>query len=240
MPAAWFVQGTAFHSTVEEWEVSGRSFPESVLHEVYLSHWNTEMDKYLTVEPDTSKWQTGGRVKPEDDIPRRRERGWEQVKGYVGYSLANSEWRILQLADGDYAIEYPFDMTLGEVRIIGSIDQIVEHVPTGRLMVRDLKTGSKLPSTPLQLGVYDLAIEQDWGFRTGWGDFYMAKNNAPTEPYDLSHYSLELVSDWFHKLEAGIKNEVFIPNPGDACRTCGVSQFCSAVGTDQTYNRKAE
>lgn len=202
---------------------------------IYEHHWDSEFDRYSVIEPNLDVWLTGGRVKPADDIARRKPRGLEQVHGYVAYSFANPEWRVLRLADGDYAVEYPFEIYLGNVRVIGSIDQIIEHVPTGRLAVRDLKTGSKLPETPLQLGVYDLAIEDDFGFRPSWGDFYMAKNNAPTEMYDLSHYTPSLVGEWFASLERGIENQVFIPNPGDACRTCGVSKFCSATGFDNTY-----
>lgn len=235
VPAAWFIQGTAFHSSVEEWENSGRTLDAEDISATYFFEWDTEFQKYSEQEPNLAVWRTGGRVKPEDDIARRKVRGHQQVMDYLTWAV-NSGWSPVPLGDG-YANEVPFDITLGGIRVIGSIDQVMQHRETGAMIVRDLKTGTSLPATPIQLGVYNVALQHEWGFAPGWGDFYMAKNTAPTAPYDLSVYTDELLGERFSTMDRGVQNKVFLPNPGDACRTCGVSLFCSEVGTDKTYSR---
>jgi hypothetical protein len=64
----------------------------------------------------------------------------------------------------------------------------------------------------------------------------MCKNNAPTKPADLSGYTTARLGRWFARLDHAVNAGVFIPNPGDACRVCSVSQYCDAVGDDrETY-----
>jgi hypothetical protein len=112
----------------------------------------------------------------------------------------------------------------------------VLEAPDGDLWVRDVKTGSKLPDSALQLGVYAEAVEQTYGLRPRWGDYFMCKNNSPTKPFDLSGYTAARLGRWFARLDRAVNAGVFIPNPGDACRTCSVSRFCDAVGEDrETY-----
>ncbi|WP_200209069.1 RecB family exonuclease [Micromonospora coerulea] len=228
-PAAWFHQGTAFHTVAEAWERNYRQdFPGDM-----LDLYETEFDRLVAAdmerEPNLARWMTGGRVKAEDDIARRRVRGAEQVQGYMDYALADSG-RVWRDKDGLPALEVEFRLDLDGVEVVGFIDQLWEW-PTGQVGPRDLKTGSKLPDWLVQLGVYRLAIEDLYGFLPMWGDYYMAKNNRPEKPYDLTTFTRERVTRWFHDLDNGVKAGVFLPNPGDGCRTCGVSDFCSAVGS---------
>lgn len=234
-PAAWFHQGTAFHHAIELWELSGREMdPGDVVMEYFLKY-DEEHAASLASEPNIDVWLTGGRVKPADDIERRRIRGSEQVTAYIAWALT-SEWEPVVLPDGSRACEVEFELDLDGVRVIGSIDQVVTHKPSGRWVVRDLKTGSKLPSGVMQLVVYDLGIEELFGFRPSWGDYYMAKDGKPTAPYQLDVFTREYVTNAFHVLDRGVREGIFLPNPGDACRTCGVSRFCSEVGSDMTYS----
>ncbi len=231
LPAAWFMQGSAFHKAIEDYEQSGRCLAPELCVALYEQEWKRLYAEAAEQQPNIDLWLTGGRVKPADDIARRYERGAQQVRDYISWAV-ESEWQPVKIGS-DYACEYPFELDLDGVRVIGSIDQIVEHKPTGRLMVRDLKTGTSLPSSRMQLAVYDIAIGEEWGYRPGWGDYFMAKNNAPTAPYDLSSYTFEKVSGFFAKMDAGVKAGIFLPNPGDACRTCGVSFYCSELGTTE-------
>ena len=128
--------------------------------------------------------------------------------------------------------------TWTESKCSGYIDQVIEY-PGGIIGPRDLKTGTKKPDWHLQLGVYKLGIEQEFGVTVDWGDWYMAKNNAPDPPASLTRFTKQYVTDLFHQLDFGIRSETFLPNPGDACRTCGVLQWCTAVGT-QTFTKEGQ
>ncbi|GIJ38479.1 hypothetical protein Vwe01_18040 [Micromonospora andamanensis] len=226
-PAAWFHQGTAFHLAVETWERNSRQdFPGDIT-DLYLWEYDRLIAADREREPNPARWLTGGRTKAEDDISRRRERGAAQVEGYMDWALRNSG-RVFWGPDGP-AVEVEFRLNLDGVEVVGFIDQLWQY-GSGAVGPRDLKTGSKLPDWPLQLGVYRIAVEELFGFLPRWGDFYMAKNNAPEKPVDLSRFTREWVTRQFHMLEDGIQAGAFLPNPGDSCRTCGVAEFCTALG----------
>ncbi|MDG9711125.1 RecB family exonuclease [Streptomyces sp. DH10] len=229
-PAAWFHQGTAFHEAVELWEKSNRRHGPDQMAEWFETAWQREHAKALEVEPDTSKWLTGGKIKPAVDIERRHEKGLAQVDAYFWYAQ-EAEWKIWEPAEGIKAIELPFELDLDGVRVIGYIDQVVEY-PDGHLRVRDLKTGTKLPDTAFQLAMYDHALDDMFGVKPGFGDFYMAKNNAPTDPWNLQDYTREKITRWLKNMDQAVKLGLFLPNPGDACRTCNVRRFCDFNGQD--------
>lgn len=231
-PAAWFFQGIAFHVAIEAWEKSLRELPDEMVTQLYVSEYRKQETRAKGVEPDVSKWLTGGRVKPENDVVRRLERGEAQVKDYMAWARSKAdEWRIWQFLPGEAACELPFSLHFGDVEVIGSIDQVVEF-RDGTLRPRDLKTGTKLPDTAFQLAVYDFALEELFGFKCQWGDFYMAKNTDATDPRDLSYYTRERLTRWFENMDRAVRLGIFLPNPGDVCRTCGVRRYCDAGGGD--------
>ncbi|MER7445006.1 RecB family exonuclease [Micromonospora avicenniae] len=229
-PAAWFHQGTAVHTAIETWERGYRQdFPGDIF-DLYEAEYDRLIAADMEREPNLAEWMTGGRTRAEDDIARRRVRGAEQVQGYMDYALADSG-RVWRSEDGLPALETEFRLDLDGVEVVGFIDCVWQYA-TGQVGPRDWKTGSKLPDWPLQLGVYRIAIFELFGFLPAWGDFYMAKNNAPVAPIDLTRFTREWVTRQFKMLEEGIQAGVFLPNPGDACRTCGVAKFCTAVGSE--------
>ena len=231
-PAAWLTQGIAFHDAIEKWERTGRTFPIETVVEWFVTAWNEQLAKQMEQEPNLSVWLTGGRTKPENDIKNRFERGQQQVMDYIAWALATeNEWRILDLGDHDLACEVEFDIQLQGVRVVGFIDQLIEW-PNGTVTVRDLKTGTKLPPTARQLGIYKIAAKEVLDLDINWGDFYMSKNTAPTEPYDLSRFTPERVGRWFVNLDRSVMEGRFTPNPGDYCRICAVERFCDLLGRD--------
>lgn len=228
-PAAWLAQGIAFHSTAEVWEASLRTITEDDLVMYYLTEYDRIIAESSEREPDLKRWMTGGRTKTTDDIERRRERGSDMVVAYLRYAEQAPE-RVWPYMGEEVATEVEFELDLAGLMIKGYIDQILIW-PDGRLTVRDLKTGSKRPDSAFQLGVYALAVEQDYGTLPRWGDFYMLKDGKPDSRVDLSLYTRERVTRWFHSMDAAVKAGVFIPNPGDACRTCAVSDYCPVMGS---------
>jgi RecB family exonuclease len=228
--AAWFIQGTAFHEAIEKFEKSNRSADPDTLVEWFEEAWEREYAKALEAEPDISRWLTGGITKPENDVVKRREKGRDQTEAYFWYAQ-EAEWKIWEPVEGVKAIELPFELMLGDVKVIGYIDQVVEY-PDGHLRVRDLKTGTKLPDTAFQLAIYDHALDAQFGVKPGFGDYYMAKNNKETDPWNLQDYTLEKVTRWMTNFDRAVQLGHFLPNPGDACRTCTVRRFCDFNGID--------
>lgn len=234
MMTAWAPQGSSFHVGVEEWEKSGRALPEAEVIELALADYDQRIAEQREKQPDDSGWLTGGRTRPSEDIRRRRERVESQLKGYISYSLEHEhEIRPATLPDGRPAVEVPFEIVLGGVTVIGYIDLVMQWA-NGMLTIRDLKTGNKLPNDPLQLVIYALAWEKYFGDRIEYGDFFMCKNNAPTQPYYLGDYPESVVSAWFEMMNRSEKSGIYLPNGGDACRVCTVSAYCSLMGSNKS------
>lgn len=231
-PAAWLTQGIAFHEAIEKWEGTGRTFPIEEVQKWFDDAWDRTLAEQLEDEPNVAVWLTGGRTKPETDIENRFQRGRQQVADYVAWALSTAdEWRVLEPYEGAYAVEVPFDIWLNGVRVVGYIDQLIEW-RSGLVTVRDLKTGTKLPYSPRQLGIYRIATDEVMGIDIQWGDFFMSKNCAPTKPYDLSRYTRDRVGRWFKNLDQSVMEGRFTPNPGDHCRICAVERFCDINGRE--------
>ncbi|MEV2279296.1 PD-(D/E)XK nuclease family protein [Nocardiopsis sp. NPDC049922] len=224
--AAWTIQGLAVHEGVEAYERSRRALSVRQTQEAYRERWDTEIAKARHVEPDIARWMRGGRKAAERDINDRYQLGLDQVESYILDMQANPRMTIMDMPDGTPAIEVPFRFTIGGVDVVGYIDQIVEDRETGTLMVRDLKTGNE-PAWPIQLVVYRLAMKDALDLDIRWGDFYLSKKGGPTAPIDLMKYDHSQVSYWFANLDAGIREEVFLPNPG-SCFACPVRPHCPA------------
>jgi putative RecB family exonuclease len=227
-PAAWFTHGRAFHSAIEHYELSGREATEDQCIAAFEAAWQQGIIEDYEKQSDLSMWMTGGRRKPETDIETRFAEGKQQVLDYMTY-IAESGETVWTTPDGKKAVELEIEFELSGVRVIVFIDQVMVSA-NGARFVRDLKTGSSYNS-PIQLAVYDLALEARYGERTGWGDFYRAKKAKPDPLIDLRPYTAERVGAWFHQMDAAQNAGIYLPNPSDKCRNlCGVSQWCTAVG----------
>lgn len=224
-PAAWTIQGTAFHAAAEYWEHHGDD-PLSTYYDTY----DAGIAEARQAEPDLSRWMRGGRKGTERDIADRREAGADQVRAYLRYA-ADAPFRIWRDPAGNRAIEYEFRVTLGGVEVLGYIDQVL-HWPDGAVTVRDFKTGAKEHNKPFQLKVYAMALEQMWPVRVRYGDFWMAKDASPTPFYDLDVYDSGEVHRQFADMDAAERAGLYIANPGGQCFACGVKDHC-------TWNRNA-
>jgi hypothetical protein len=208
--------------------LSGREATADECIAAFEAAWEEGILEDYEKQPDLSVWMTGGRRKPETDIEARYEEGKAQVLAYIDYITQSGE-TVWTTPDGRKAVELEIEFELSGVRVIVFIDQVMVS-PNGARFVRDLKTGSSYNS-PIQLAVYDLALEAQYGERTGWGDFWLAKKAKPDKPIDLSVYTKERVGAWFASMDDAQQRGIYLPNLSDKCRNlCGVSQWCTAVG----------
>lgn len=231
---AWAPQGSAFHTGMEEWEKSGRALTVDEVIDLALADYDQRIARQREKQPEDSGWLTGGRTKAKDDIARRRDRVVEHVKGYVAYSLDHEhEFRPAELPDGRPAVEVPWTITLNGVTVVGYTDLVLWWPERNMLTIRDLKTGNKLPDGPEQLAVYGIAWEHYFGDRIEYGDYFMCKNNAPTQPYYLGDYPEPVIGAWFEMMHRAERSGIYLPNRSDACRVCTVAAYCSAGGAEK-------
>lgn len=227
-PAAWFPQGLAVHEAAEFWERSGRTATRMDVLEKYREYYRGHYFKMIQTTPNLEFWFPSWKYFGWSDITRRAFKGEEQISKYLDY-YNKFPFEVPWTTPKDQlAIELRFDMTLDKVIVVGYIDQVIQWVDSDplQLRLRDIKTG-KNPGDTLQLKVYDLAMEKQFGQTIGQGDFFMAEKGKPTKPYDLTQMSELQVTELFGRMDEGVRNEVFDPSPDpDKCRMCSVRNAC--------------
>lgn len=178
---------------------------------------------------------TGGNKKGETDIADRRAKGADQVAIYINYAEAHAdEWRIYPIGPRGFAVELEFNIAFGGVMVKGFIDQVREY-RDGRIIPVDLKSGTKEPASGFQLAVYAQAINEYIGVLPESGAFFMPKLKRDQTLVgdvwkDLKPFSRDVLDGMFRQFDIAERAGVYIPNPGDGCRTCAVFDACRVNG----------
>jgi len=103
-------------------------------------------------------------------------------------------------------------------------------LPNGEIAVIDFKTGNYTPDSAMQLGVYACMMEMTFGIRPTRGYFYSARKAEFEEAIGLDRWTIPVFTELFSQFERGLQAEIFLPNIGMSCGTCGVKDYCYAVG----------
>ncbi|OHT67788.1 hypothetical protein BKG67_23030 [Mycobacteroides chelonae] len=231
-PAAWLYQGSAVHEAIEAWEQSRGLMTLEEAQEVFRESYAKHVNEACQITPNFEFWSRSGRYGGQADVERRFGIGLEQVEKYLNWRRAHPEEKVWITPDGVLAVELKFDFELDGIPITGFIDQVMTYQnDEGEwvILVRDAKTGNRVPEDDFQLGVYALALAEVFGVpRPTKGDYWMGKTGKPVAPYDLSEWTREAISAKFQALEQGIQAERFDALPeSDKCMFCDVSASCS-------------
>ena len=235
-PAAWLPQGSAVHTVLEHVELAeaaGTPMSLEEAQEMFKEEYQKEIARYTEDTPNFDWWFWSGPYNGERDIARRWEIGLEQVEKFFSFK-ADKGQTIWTTPDGRPAIELDFKVELDGILVRGFIDAVV--VVDGELRVRDYKTGNS-PGDDFQLGMYALAISMIYDIEAPkTGDYYMAgKKGKPgkvTDPYCLTEWTRDAITERFHEVEAGIAAGKFDPLPeADKCTFCDVNRSCPAFNS---------
>jgi hypothetical protein len=233
---AWyFAGGSSVHGASEDLDRDGITDEGEA-----FAYWNTNWQANLAKIDDLSKVKAGGRATKE--WPDKENRAWWEAKGpefvanWIRWRTTkfNEGWQFLPMPDGSPAIEVPIQVVLNEgtddhVLVKGYVDRVLVN-DDGEVMVVDLKSGSRLPASSLQLGIYGLGMQRNFGITAPLGAYWMARTGVLSQPSSLLHYTHDLVGKWFGNAQKGIEENVFIPHVGPFCGSCGVAPYCAAVG----------
>ncbi|QTF81495.1 Cas4 exonuclease [Mycobacterium phage TarsusIV] len=233
----------------------GREMSLERAQEIFREEYAKDIGEMCAETPNFEWWFWSGPYNGERDIERRFEIGLEQVEKFINWRRDKGQqiWIAPAIVDprcgadeaqapgadthvadcrcrpSRPAIELSFTIELDGIKVRGYIDAVV--VVNGELRVRDYKTGNK-PGDDFQLGVYALAVSMLFGIDPPkTGDYYMAgkkgKKAVITEPYDLTEWTREKITERFHEVEAHIQAGEFpaLPEP-DKCNFCDVSYSC--------------
>lgn len=247
-PAWWFIGGQAVHSAteaVDHYHLDHREYPsDAELDEIWRVAWEAELsNRRAKTDVPESEWRAGGRktkAKPnkEDGVWWLGE-GRVMLQRWVEWRQKYPNWQVTTSpgADRRPGIELEFNVWFGQVPVRAFVDRLFDvSSPEGlsQAVVVDIKTGSRPPDTAQQLGLYASIIEVATGGRgrPALGCYWDARKGDITVPEGLGRYSVDLFTGMLDNFNKAVMADIFIPNVGQACRTCGVSRYCRAVGGD--------
>ena len=225
-PAAWLPQGLAVHEAAEEYEKSGRTMSLDKMQDVFQESYANHTNRMAEQTPNFDYWFASGPYKGAADVERRFNLGMDQVVKYKEYYEQKAPQEVIWITpDGEPAIELRFDLDLDGTKVVGYIDQVIEH-PEHGIIVRDIKTGNK-PGDDFQLAVYAVAVNDRYDTEISVGDYWMGRAGKPTVPYKLDDWSKEAITEQFKEVDEGIRAERFDPDPEESkCRFCSVETSC--------------
>lgn len=249
IPAMWNVGGTAFHECVREWEDQAIKFrgmdlapPSADFTAERFAHHLAEQIAATVLSSGVafSSWRCarGGKENREwwlDNAP-----AW--VANYVT-AARDRESALLSLDLGvlgtQPALELGFLWTPapGLPPVKGFIDQVLKY-PNGDILIRDLKSGSHRPVDSLQLKVYRLALEDEFGITAPrwWGEYWMARRGCAEPAIDLTERApIEAeVHARLAVMDAAERSGYYLANPSNMCSACGVRAACPVMGDPAT------
>jgi len=201
-----------------------------------------EVEKKSGTNPQ--EWRKGGMAtKANPD----KENGvwWDENGKKMFFDFINvwqeSHFEIWQTPQGIPGIEIEFNNMFGEVPIKAFAD-LIAVTPAGELAVVDFKTGKATPDSSMQLGLYASCMEMTFGIRPTVGYYYSARKGYFDKVTGLDRWTIPLFTEMFAQFERGLQAEIFLPNIGMSCSTCGVKDYCYVVGGQlaQIYDPLAE
>ena len=182
-------------------------------------------------------WKAGGRATKK--FPNKEDKTWWMAEGptmvhnYYNWRMQNPNLEVWRAPDGTPGIELDMNVTIvGNVIVKGKIDRVFQDKNTGQLIIVDLKTG-KPPASGLQLAVYRLALDAQFGVSPDYGAYWMARGGTLDKVWNLNEYPIKMVSRWLRDTKKAIHMGVFIPHTGILCDYCGVRKHCYAFGNNE-------
>lgn len=183
------------------------------------------------------EFRAGGRVSKA--FPNKEDASWWQANGpemvdaWISWRKSLPNWQIWETPAHEPAIELELNGTIGETPVKAFLDRIFIDTNTGELSVVDLKTGSREPDNPLQLGFYKVLVQKCLGVEVNTGYYWMSRKGGLGQAHDLTRFNEHLIGSMLKQFEKAIESEVFIPHLTSMCGTCGVRRGCYAAGGEE-------
>jgi len=233
IPAWFFVGGSAVHAATEEYDRGSVLSAE----ELFIKHFEKEVaERKAHSDVPEEDWSAGG--KATKAWPERQNRAWwvangpAMVQDWMDWR-ARCGWQLWSpTEDPNAGIELAMMVTLGDIPVKMFVDRVF-ITGDGQLVVTDIKSGSSEPESATQLGLYACGLELTFGLRPQLGGYWMARKKGGGDMgqvYDLEHLTPALMGRWISDWNRARRAGIFIPHPTRWCRTCGVRDYCAAVG----------
>lgn len=178
-------------------------------------------------------WRAAGRATKAN--PDKENGNWwftagrEMLDKWVAWRTGSHGWKLWE-NDGIPAIELGLNPVLGGVTVQMHIDRVMV-TPDGELVILDLKTGQRTPSSDLQLAFYAAGLEKMLGVRPKYGTYWMAREGTTSPLVELDFYKTEMIEEMVAEFDKARQAHLFIPNLNN-CKMCDLTDKC------KWYNKK--
>lgn len=195
--------------------------------------WKDTWDRVKTAHSastgqEEALWKVSGRATKEN--PDKENGTWwflngrEMLDSWVKFRTGALGWKIWETPTGQPAIEIGLNPTVGDIPVQMGIDRVMV-TPAGELVILDLKTGQRTPSSDLQLAFYAWGMSKTFGIRPQYGTYWMARQGITSPLIELDFYTDEMIEDIVTQFDKARRSEVFLPNYSH-CKMCGFTQVC--------------
>jgi hypothetical protein len=191
-------------------------------NELWAKAWKKETEGL-----DLTTARRAGRATKEN--PNKEDGAWWDTNGsiwvdnYIKWRKNNPNWKIWTTPQGVRAIELELNPVIAGVQVKMFIDRIFEV--DGKLVIVDLKTSARRPTSDLQLGFYKVGVEMMLGVEVNLGNYWMSRESGTGEMIDLSRYTVDMLEYFVDGFDKARKAGIFLPNL-QSCSFCGLKQHC--------------
>lgn len=205
-------------------------------NELWLEAWERLVNKQIdNSKQSPEQWRAGGRATK--DNPDKENGDWwarhgaGMVQNWIDWRQQSHGLKLWVTPEGIPAIELGLNIELEGVPVKMALDRVMV-MQTGDLVVLDLKTGARTPSSSFQLGTYAVGMELTFGIRPKYGTYWGARNGATTELIDLSSWTVERVAGIVKMFDNARRTGIFVPN-FDHCQMCNFTSVCKYQDGDK-------
>ena len=228
-PAWYFAGGTAVHTASEQYDKALAEGSEVPNTNLFRTVFEDEVARIQAEYPDVplSDWKAGGRASKL--WPNKENYDWWIANGPQMYDnwvkyRSSMHVDIWESPSGASGIELGIDFPVDDFIVRMFIDRVFVN-DAGEMIIMDLKTGSRAPSSDLQLAVYAAGMEKVFGVRPQWGTYWMAREGTHSELVNLDYLDTDKVLGMISKFDFARKAGIFLPNLSN-CSYCSVSAHC--------------
>lgn len=181
-----------------------------------------------TRDLDLAKARVAGRATKAN--PNKEDATWWNEQGpiwvdqYIQWRKSNPNWKIWKTPQGAKAIELELNPKIADVPVKMVIDRVFEV--DGELVIVDLKTSTRRPTSDLQLGFYKVGLESMLGVKVNLGNYWMSRDAGTGEMIDLSRYTLDMLEYLVSGFDKARQAGIFLPNLS-SCSYCGLTEHCT-------------
>ena len=215
--------------TVNLLSLENKAISDEFLDSAWKDAWeHNKVSQFVSTGQEEALWRAAGRATKAN--PNKEDGSWWEENGrkmlerWKTWRTGTNGWSLWVTPEGIPAIELGLNPTIAGVRVQMHIDRVMVN-PEGEMVIVDLKTGQRVPSSDLQLAFYAVGLEMQFGIRPKYGTYWMARDGVTSPVVDLDFYTIDKIEEIVAQFDKARKEGIFVPNFSH-CKMCDLVDKC--------------